>query len=220
MPMQTLQIPTQQRKASFSPATLNVEKRTVTLVWSTGAQVRRTDWWSGRNFIEELSMDPKHVNMDRLNGGANLLDSHNSWGGVRSVLGVVERAWLEENHGMAEVRFSQRAEIDPIIADVASGIIRNVSVGYQVHKFERRRNPDGSDVDILRAVEWEPSEISLVSVPADHKAQIRSSDDLATCDCEVAEILAEAGAVSEARRRGQFDLLLAINTNHTRGRNA
>ena len=47
--------------------------------------------------------------------------------------------------------------------DIRAGIIRNVSVGYRVHRFEIERR-DG-EVDLWRAVDWEPMEI-LMLVPA------------------------------------------------------
>ena len=52
-------------RASFSPKTVDEERRTVELVWTTGAKVLRVPWF-GENFYEELSMDPKHVRMKRL----------------------------------------------------------------------------------------------------------------------------------------------------------
>ena len=64
-----------QTRAMFAPETINVEERTVELVWSTGAQVRRASWSRG-DYIEELSMAPGAVRMDRLNKGAPLLDAH------------------------------------------------------------------------------------------------------------------------------------------------
>jgi hypothetical protein len=68
---------------------INEEARTVDLTFSTGAGVLRTDWYSGKQYLEVLSMDPAHVRLDRLNAGAPLLDSHSAWS-VGDVLGVVE----------------------------------------------------------------------------------------------------------------------------------
>ena len=60
-----------------------------------------------------------------------------------------------------------------IVADVAAGIIRNVSVGYSVeeyHVVERDGAPD-----TYTAVRWTPLELSLVPIPADPSAQVRAA---------------------------------------------
>lgn len=164
-------IPMQTRRAQFMPETVNAEQRTVTLVWTTGAAVRRYDWWEDRVFYEELSLDEGHVHMDRLNNGAPLLNNH-AQRDLSDVIGVVERAWIENGKGHADVRFSERAEVDGIFKDVSTGVIRNVSVGYMVAKYEMVSETDG--IRTLRAVDWTPAEISLVAVPADAGAGIRS----------------------------------------------
>lgn len=160
-----------QTRAMFAPDTVNVDERTVDVVWTTGAQVKRSDWARG-DYIEELSLAPDAVRLDRLNRGAPLLDSHENFS-LRSVLGVVERAWLSGDEGRATVRFSKRAEVEPIFQDVRDGILRNISVGYRKHKTER----DESGVTpVERAVDWEPYELSLVPIPADAAAQVRSDE--------------------------------------------
>lgn len=160
-----------QTRAMFAPDTVNVDERTVDVIWTTGAQVKRSDWARG-DYIEELSLSPDAVRLDRLNRGAPLLDSHENFS-LRSVLGVVERAWLNGNEGRATVRFSKRADVEPIFQDVRDGILRNISVGYRKHKTER---DDSGQVPVERAVDWEPYELSLVPIPADAAAQVRSDD--------------------------------------------
>lgn len=172
MPMQT-------RQAAFQPATLNESERTVELVWTTGASVRRIDFWTGRAYYEELSLDEGAVDLARLNSGAPLLNSHAAYA-LGNVIGVVERAWLENGEGRAVVRFSERAEVAPILADVKSGILRNVSVGYQVEKYQIEEG----DVPVYRAVQWTPMELSLVPIPADAGAGTRSADSLSVAPCE------------------------------------
>lgn len=175
MPEQTRQIPKLTTRAAFVPATLNEDSRTVELTWSTGAQVRRVDWWEEREWIEELSLDSAHVKLDRLNSGAPLLENHSNWS-LTDVLGVVEKAWLQDGEGRALVKFSARADVVPIIADVKSGILRNISVGYHVNRFEKQQEPQDG-LPVYRAVDWEPMEISLVAIPADVGAQVRSGEE-------------------------------------------
>ncbi len=164
-----------QTRAMFAPETINVEERTVELVWSTGAQVKRASWSRG-DYIEELSMAPDAVRLDRLNKGGPLLDAHDSYS-LRSQIGVVQRAWLNGNEGRALVKFSRRDDVEPIFQDVIDGIYRNVSVGYKVHKTER---DETGTTPVERAVDWEPYELSLVPIPADAGAQVRSDEAPAT----------------------------------------
>jgi hypothetical protein len=164
-----------QTRAMFAPETINVEERTAELVWSTGAQVKRASWSRG-DYIEELSMAPGAVRMERLNKGAPLLDAHDSFS-LRSQIGVVQRAWLNGNEGRALVKFSRRDDVESIFQDVIDGIYRNVSVGYKVHQTER---DETGAVPVERAVDWEPYELSLVPIPADAGAQVRSEESPAT----------------------------------------
>ena len=169
-------IPMQSTRAAVQPQTFNEEARTVELVWTTGAQVRRYDWLDGP-YMEELSLEPNSVRMDRLNTGAPLLANHRS-GSLENVIGVVEKAWLDGNQGKATVRFSDREDVQPIINDVRAGILRNISVGYQVHEYEVDKPTERGGMPTYRAIDWEPMEISIVTIPADSSAQIRSSDEL------------------------------------------
>src|SRR5690242_11275094 len=84
-------------------ATVDAEKRTVEMTFSTGARVYRPGWFDAGSF-EELSMDPAHVRMDRLNSGnAPFLADH--YGSTSNVLGVIESARVEKGIGSAKVRF-------------------------------------------------------------------------------------------------------------------
>ncbi|BBK30301.1 hypothetical protein EDC65_2253 [Stella humosa] len=172
-------LPMQVRAATLALTTANAEARTIELVWSTGARVRRFDYWRERYFDEELVLETGAVDLARLNGGANLLDCHGRWQ-LSSILGVVERAWLATGadgkpEGRAVVRFSDRAEVAAIWRDVQAGIIRNVSVGYMVRAFEMVERQ--GEVPLYRAIDWEPGEISLVPVGADPGAGTRSAGE-------------------------------------------
>lgn len=169
------QMPMLSVRAAPLPQTFDREANTVNVVWTTGAQVRRFDWLEGP-FVEELVVSPDAIRLDRLNSGAPVLDTHEA-DELECIIGVVERAWIENGEGMATVRFSMREDVQPYVQDIAAGIIRNVSVGYQVHKYEVTRPADGS-MPIWRAVDWEPMEISIVPIPADVSSQVRSKRDV------------------------------------------
>ncbi|MCG8357610.1 MAG: Mu-like prophage major head subunit gpT family protein [Kiloniellales bacterium] len=171
---QRVEMPLQHRLAPMQPDSVDGEARTAEVVWTTGARVERFDFFSGEPFLEELATAPENVRMDRMNNGAPLLDSHRRFG-LAGQIGVVERASLSNGEGQATVRFSAREEVEPIFRDVQDGIVRNVSVGYRVHKIEKERLPDG--VMLLRVVDWEPMEVSLVPVGADAGAGVRADDE-------------------------------------------
>lgn len=168
-------LPPLQRGATFQPSTLNENKRTIELVWSTGEKVLRTLF---DRFWEQLSLDPRHVHLDRLNGGAPLLDAHNAFtlGGVIGAV-VPGTARVDGNTGTATVRFPAAADdpnADTIWKKLKAGIIRAVSIGYRVHTFEKIENAD-EKIPTYRAIDWTPYEISLVPIGADAGAQVRGA---------------------------------------------
>ena len=162
--------------------TIDAEARTVEVVWSTGAAVRRTDLWTGKRYDEVLSLDPRHVDLSRLNSGAPLLNAHGAFD-LANVIGVVERAWIARSEGAYEgratVRFSARDDVEPLWQDVRAGIIRNVSVGYTVRAYEVIEQ-DGQ-VPVWRAIDWQPVELSAVPVGADGGAGFRQGQGLTPC---------------------------------------
>ena len=176
-------IPPLSLRAAVRPGSVNTEKRTVEVVWTTGARVLRGFY---ERFWEELSLDPKHVRMDRLTSGrAPVLNSHDNWS-VDNVLGVVESARIEGKQGVAVLRFP-KAEDDPeadkIFRKVADGIIANISVGYRVYRFEKTEDV-ADKIPVFRAVDWEPYELSLVGAGADAGAGTRSAEATAEMPCE------------------------------------
>lgn len=158
-------------------AVVSDEDRIVELVFSTGAPVERYDYWRGTRYIEKLSLKPGHVRLDRLNAGAPLLDAHSAWS-ITQQLGVVETDSVKftAKEARAKVRFSKRAAVTEIWNDVKDRIIRAVSVGYKVYRFEETAGKDGA-VPTRLATDWEPCEVSLVPMPADIGSKVRSGKD-------------------------------------------
>ena len=161
-------------RGQFVPSSANTEDRTVEVTWTTGAPVLRRG--AGGSYYEELALG-EAVNMERLNSGAPLLNSHRA-SSLSDVVGVVERAWFENEEGRALVRFSDREDVEPIWRDVSQGIVRNISVGYTVEKYERIDSRKEGEPHTLRATSWSPHELSLVPIPADHAAQVRDMEML------------------------------------------
>ena len=175
----TIELPALRRAADLLPATIDEQDRSIEVVWSTGARVRRQPLF-GEPFDEELSMEPTNVRLDRLNAGGPLLKVHDTRT-LDAVIGSVVpgTAKIDQGRGIARVRFSERDDVEPIWADVRAGHLRAVSIGYQVHRFDVTRPPNAPE--IWRAIDWTPFEISAVPVGADPAAGFRSVDPLSPC---------------------------------------
>ncbi|MFQ3664657.1 MAG: prohead protease/major capsid protein fusion protein [Sphingomonadaceae bacterium] len=168
------------RRADLAPATADAQARTVEVIWSTGAPVRRRDM--AGEYIERLSLDATAVDLSRLKG-ASVLDAHRQ-SAVRDVLGSVREAAVDGRRGTALIQFSARPEVEPVWQDVLAGILRHVSVGYAVEEWAETTE---NGARVLTAVRWTPHEISLVPTPADPGAKIRMENDMTDTDTGVAE---------------------------------
>jgi len=91
-------------------------------------------------------------------------------------IGVVERAWTDGKRGHATIRFSKNEEADKIFQDVIDKIVRNISVGYNVNEYSETSAGEAV-IPTYTAIDWEPAEISTVSVPADYRAGVRSGNE-------------------------------------------
>lgn len=168
-------MPMMQRAATVQPSSINMEERTVRVQYTSGAAVFRQRLWD-EDFYEELSTEKGHVRLDRFKQGAvPVLNSHRNYD-LSNVMGTV----LEADETHATLKFSEREEVEGFWRDIAAGIIRNVSVGYIVHRFQDV-TPDGDKVKRLRAIDWEPYEISMVAVPADAGAGVRHKEENHPC---------------------------------------
>jgi len=182
-------------RGAVAPSTVDPAARTVDLVWTTGARVRRHDFWTGTEWIEELAVTPEAVDLGRLRAGAPLLAAHQSYS-LDGILGVVEDASLADGEGRARVRFSDRPKADEVFRDVQKGIIRNVSVGYVTHEAEELDRKKG-EPRVIRATRWEPLELSLVPVGADAGAGVRARQDAAHFPCLVMQ---RSGPMNDDKR--------------------
>lgn len=179
--IQTMKLEEHFIRAALPSGSFNKSNRTFTAVISTGARAVRYDFESNEMFIEELEVSPEAVNITRLNNGAApVLINHEMHGPMfgtkmeSGVAGVVESARVEGGQVIASARLSKRASISEIVEDVEDGILRNISIGYRVSKYEDRGFDEATGYKIRVAVDWEIFEMSLVSVPVDDKAQVRS----------------------------------------------
>ena len=160
---------------------IDMEDRRIELSFSSEIEVEQ---WYGR---EQLLHGNENVDMEWMSSGnAPLLDCHNQ----TEQIGVVEKAWLENNRGMATVRFSSSEKAQSILRDIQEGIRSNVSVGYTVDTYTEVKEEKDSDT-LLKAIRWKPLEISIVSVPADHNVGVGRSFHPLFPVCNVPEIRRE-----------------------------
>jgi HK97 family phage prohead protease len=152
------------RSFDLSRSSINEDARTVDVVFST--ETDKVERWFG---VEILDHSPKAVRMERLNNAAPLLLDHSS----RDQIGVIESASIAGKTGTATVRFSKSARGEEMFQDVKDGIRSKVSVGYRVHDLKMERSDKKTGKDTYRVTDWEPFEISLVSIPADDSAGVR-----------------------------------------------
>jgi len=144
------------RSFELNQRAINEEDRTIEIAFSSEAEVER-----GYG-TEVLDHRAESVRLDRLNNGGAFLMEHNR----NDQIGVVEQAWIDDDKkGRAVVKFSKSARAEEIFQDVKDGIRRLVSVGYRIHEMDSEKMDGGRES--IRATDWEPFELSLVSIPAD-----------------------------------------------------
>lgn len=189
------------RAARTLPASFDEADSSFEVCWTTGAAVTRFDWYDGEYYDETLSLERGAVRLDRLNDSGPVLDSHRD-DGLASLVGsiVPGSVRIQGGKGLARVRLAADSpDVASIVAKVKGGHLRKVSVGYMVHTYELIDHAGGRRE--MRAVDWEPIEISLVSVPADPGAQIRSEDRMTTIPPHVQDDRRDRRDDDQHRRR-------------------
>lgn len=149
--------------------------RELELSFSSEAPVER---WFGNEILDHKRGS---VRLDRLKAGGALLVGHDH----RDQIGVVEQVKIDaaDRKGRATVRFGKGARAEEIFQDVLDGIRRFVSVGYRIHKMVLDKKE--GDTETYRATDWEPFEISLVSVPADMSVGVGRNDGAESVTIEI-----------------------------------
>ncbi|WP_174410928.1 phage major capsid protein [Desulfovibrio psychrotolerans] len=134
------------------------EKRTVEVAFSSDAEIEQ--WWRAVLVLEHSS---NAVRLDRLNNGGAVLFNHDR----NAHIAVVESARVDaDGKGRAVVRFGRGKHADEKFTDVKDGILRHISVGFEVHELKLVEVRE-DDTDVYRATDWEPYEISFVTIPLD-----------------------------------------------------
>jgi len=192
--MATIKTSTQYRHFALQRDALDAEARTVALAFSSEEPVERH---FGR---EVLDHSPQSIRLGRITSRAPLLVDHN----MADHIGVVEEVQIGADRvGRAVVRFGRSTRAQEVFQDVQDGIRSHVSVGYLIHAMKSDRAAD--DTEIMRAVDWEPLEVSIVSIPADPSVGIGRSAEQ-EIDTEILADEPAADPAPEAEQEAYFPL--------------
>lgn len=172
--------------------TFNQEDRTVEIIWTTGAAVKRYSYDEGY-FLEELDISEKAIRMDRFDS-MSLLDAHSNRS-MADRLGTVVKGSVRIENGKAycTIRLNSSEGGEQIFRDLADGHPLPISVGYKIHKYEKTE-ASGNKLPVLRAIDWEPVEISAVPVPADAGAHSRDAEGSKTDSVLVRQVATQTAA--------------------------
>jgi HK97 family phage major capsid protein/HK97 family phage prohead protease len=116
---------------------------------------------------EVLSHDPKSVRLERMKGGAMpLLFNHD----MNDPIGMIDSGKLSDGRLMVNAHLFDTPRAQEVRSMIDGGL-RNVSIGYRLNIVE-----ENTKNDTYTATDWEPFEVSIVTVPADPSVGIGRSD--------------------------------------------
>lgn len=155
------QIRTAQASTSFDE-----EAGTIEVIYATETPVDRC------GYFEVLRVDDASIDATRLDSGSvNFLIQHDALGPLP--IGTIVAHRIEGGRAYATIRLSVDPKHSGIVEDLKAGVLRSVSVGYAIQEASEVVGDDG--IVTQTVTRWQPAEISLVSVPADPHARVRST---------------------------------------------
>ena len=114
-----------------------------------------------------LIINENSVDLSRLKNGAPVLFNHDT----DKLLGMVEDAYIIGDKVFVKVRFSENDDFaNRIWNDILSGLIKNVSIGYQIEKYSDKQE---NGINKRYVDFFQIYEVSIVSIPADNDVGIR-----------------------------------------------
>lgn len=130
------------------------EEKATTISFPASSEEPVERYWGD----EVLSHEHGAVRMDRATRGAMpLLFNHD----VDDPIGMITGARLEKNRLMVDAQLFTTARAQEVLTMIDGGL-RNVSLAYRINKIEEDKNEERFTV-----TDWEPYEVSIVTVPAD-----------------------------------------------------
>ena len=157
-------------------AVVDEDERTVEVSLSSEYPVPR---WDGD---EVLIHEKEAIDLSRF--PLPLCVAHETYRGVN--IGLIEDPKIVDKKLRATLRFGERREANDYWIDTKNGIVRNLSIGYQIQAT------DDQDKGTYRVTKWMPYEASLVSVPADPTVGVGRSQDEAINHDQMVKIVADA----------------------------
>jgi HK97 family phage major capsid protein/HK97 family phage prohead protease len=120
---------------------------------------------------EVLAHEAGAIRLGRFSDGAGPLLWNHNWD---DPIGMVDAARIDAGRLVVDAHLFETTRAKEIKAMLDGGL-RNVSVGYEIHQIEvdDQRN-------VYRAIDWEPLEASIVTVPADASVGIGRAGDSAS----------------------------------------
>lgn len=141
-------------------------------------------WWG----TEILEHSETAIDLTRLNSIGCVLYNHNR----DKVIGKINRAWVENARGNAEIEFDSDVDSETVYQKVKNNTLKGVSTGYTVDVWEEvganKQSADGRfKGPVSIAKRWCPYEISIVSVPADPTVGVGRAQETGVCAFELYE---------------------------------
>lgn len=180
------------RSYTRAPSTVDVEAGRFGVIAATETPVR--------TYVSDPRMPDRGIEADEvleLSGldlsraaGMPLVDGHDVYGGIKSILGKIDNVRIEGEAVVADAELNSRN--GDLIGDIARGHYAQVSIGYDYDAgrdavLEER---DGN-VPIVRVKRWTLTEISLVPVGADPNASVRAKRRAAARNSEQETVMDE-----------------------------
>lgn len=158
--MPTLELIT--RRAPLTPASYDAEAGTFEAVITTGATVQRYGY---KESIDTSGIRPSDL------VGIPLLDGHNQWS-ASNVLGKLVSARRDGKNIIGKFKLSTADDVNNIRQKIADGTLDSVSIGYTAAKTTETVK----EGERHKAVVPRIMEVSIVSIPADSGAKVRSNE--------------------------------------------
>lgn len=186
-----LKLGKQQRLFDSTEILIERKNDTTTMSFPCSSEQEVERYWG----TEILSHDKSAVRLDRINrGAAPVLFNHD----YNVPIGMVTGGRIEKNRLVVDTKWFTTDDAKRVEQMVVGGL-RNVSLGYRIYAVTEEVKEQR-----FTAVDWEPFEVSIVTVPADPTVGIgREADE------EVSEVrIVRAGSEQQQTPTEEVDPML------------